>query len=563
MATKKTKLLVIGLDGATFDLLQPLMDAGHLPNLGAMMHRGSWGRLDSTIPPFTAAAWSTLATGQNPGQHGVLSFRKRDHFNYDRQGSGFVDARQLGTTIWEIMGEASKEVGVVNVPLTYPARPVNGFMITGMLTPLQASHFTFPPEFANKLGEDYMIDVDFIRGQTGFRQSGFPSKKEMLAPIQRMSQIRAKSCIRLLKEEPWDFFMVVFTSTDRISHFFWDDLESLLDENLPRNQIEQTIQQDLLAYFHELDSDLGQLMEIAGSSAHIMLMSDHGFGPSPTRRAYPNIWLEQIGLLKKRGVEGVGDLEYWRVLLSRQKRLKALVRRLLPQSTQQKVTTTSRASSSDIIDWSQTQAYWVPIYFHVCGIEINLKEERRNGIVAAGETYEALRDQIIKASAQFVDPSNGKCIVKSAVRREDLYSGPYVESFPDVILIFDPDYIGAESLAGSLLAEAHTPSRPGEHRQDGIFIAAGPSVEARGELDNLRLVDVPATILHMMGLPIPSSFDGRVLTEIFDPAFLQTQPVRIHDVAPDQLLPDTSESAYSNEEEAQLGERLRGLGYLE
>ena len=104
MATKKTKLLVIGLDGATFDLLQPLMDAGHLPNLGAMMHRGSWGRLDSTIPPFTAAAWSTLATGQNPGQHGVLSFRKRDRFNYDRQGSGFVDARQLGTTIWEIMG---------------------------------------------------------------------------------------------------------------------------------------------------------------------------------------------------------------------------------------------------------------------------------------------------------------------------------------------------------------------------------------------------------------------------------------------------------------------------
>ncbi|MFN2293412.1 MAG: alkaline phosphatase family protein [Candidatus Promineifilaceae bacterium] len=563
MVTKSPKVLVIGLDGATFDLLQPLVDMGYLPNLGKLMDQGYWGRLDSTIPPFTAAAWSTLATGQNPGQHGVLSFRKRDSFNYDTLGSGFVDARQLGTTIWEVMSDEGKKVGVVNVPLTYPARPVNGFMVTGMLTPPQAAEYTYPPEFAQKLGEDYIVDVDFIRGQSGFRQSGFPSKAEMLPSIRQMSHTRAKYCIRLLKEEPWDFFVVVFTSTDRVSHFFWDDLEDLLAENPPRNEAGETIKQELLAYFRELDDDIGQLIETAGPSAHIVMMSDHGFGPSPTRRAYPNIWLEQNGFLQKRGREGISDLEYWRVLLSRQKHLKTLVRRLLPQSTQHKVTTASRASSSDIIDWSKTQAYWVPIYFHVSGIEINLKGKRREGVVSAGEEYEALRDRIIQASAQFIDPATGKCLIKKAARREDIYSGPYVESFPDVILIFDPDYIGAESLAGSLFAEEHKPFRPGEHRQDGIFISAGPSVKSGGELNGLRLLDVPATILYMMGLSIPSFFDGRVLTEIFDPDFLAAHPVRIHDADRDQLLPDTSDSAYSDEEEMQLGDRLRGLGYLE
>jgi predicted AlkP superfamily phosphohydrolase/phosphomutase len=563
MVTKSPKVLVIGLDGATFDLLKPLVHMGHLPNLAAIMDRGSWGRLDSTIPPFTAAAWSTLATGQNPGQHGVLSFQKRDRFNYDSPGSGYVDARQLGTTIWEIMSNEGKKVGVVNVPLTYPARPVNGFMVTGMLTPQQETEYTFPPEFAQKLGEDYMVDVDFIRGQTGFRQKDFPSKTEMLTLVQEMSHTRAKYCIRLLKEEPWDFFMVVFTSTDRISHFFWDDLENLLDAKPPRNENGGIIKHDLLAYFQELDHDIGQLIEIAGSSTHIMLMSDHGFGSSPTRRAYPNIWLEQNGLLKKRGVEGINDWEYWRVLLSRQKHLKTLVRRLLPQSTQYRVTGASRSSSSDIIDWSQTQAYWIPIYFFVSGIEINLKGERRDGIVSKGEEYEALRDRIIQASAQFIDPATGNCLVQKAARREDLYSGPYVESFPDVILIFDPDYIGAKSLAGSLLAEEHTPFRPGEHRQDGIFISAGPSVKSDGELDDLRLIDIPATILYIMGLSIPSYFDGRVLTEIFDPDHLAKNPISVHDAAPEQLLSDTPDSAYSVEEEMQIAERLRGLGYLE
>lgn len=561
--TVDPKVVVIGLDGATFDIILPLAESGLTPHLAKILEKGSWGRLESTIPPFTAAAWSTFATGQNPGQHGVLSFRKRDRFNYDIKGSGFVDASRFKRTLWEELSAHTKKVAVINVPLSYPPRPVNGFMITGMLTPPGASDFTYPDSLKDELDENYIVDVEFIRQGTEFRREGFPPKSEMLPKIRQMSRIRAQTSIRLMNEEPWDFFMVVFTSTDRVSHFFWDDLENLTSGQEGR---EGPIETGLKSYFAELDEAIGQLIETAGESAHILLMSDHGFGRSPSKRAYINIWLEQSGLLDKRGSEGLMDLESWRIRVGRHRRLKALLRRFIPEKTQSAVKSASESVSSDIIDWNKTKAYWVPIYFQVCGVEVNLEGERREGSVSPGDEYELVRNRIIAASKNLIDPETGEQMVEEVYRREELYNGPYVEGFPDVILVLKPEYIGAGSLAGSLLAEPARASRPGEHREDGIFAALGPTIADVGELPGLRLVDLPATVLYMMDVPVPASYDGRVLTELFSDRQLIDHPVRMVDdtvtTKTDSKSTDT-ESHFTAEEEALLEERLRGLGYLE
>lgn len=567
MPAEKHKLLVIGLDGATFDVLIPLVRQGVVPNLATLMEKGCWGRLLSTVPPFTAAAWSSFITGKNPGQHSVLSFHStRDRFNYDVRGSGFVDARCFDETLWEILSAEGKRVGIVNVPLTYPACAVNGYMVTGMLTPPGARRFTYPPEFARTLGQDYVVDVDFIRAEDGFRLGGFPPRAAMMAQIRKMSRIRARVCARLLQDEPWDFFMVVFTGTDRVSHFFWDDLVTIVDGSEPgAKRAGNGIQREIREYFRELDDGIGQLTDLAGPSATVLVISDHGFGPAPTRRFYVNVWLEQLGLLQRRSSEGIFDLEHWRVVVGRSKCLKAVLRRLLPQSTQDKVKTVAEAVSSEILDWSRTRAYFVPLYFHVCGIEINLAGARREGIVQPGVEYETLRDHIIQKAKGLVDPKDGKPIVEMATRREELYHGPHVDGFPDVILVLNPDYIGASSLAGSSLVEPHScPMRPGEHRQDGIFIAAGPSVLPQGELTHLNLLDVPPTILHAMGLPVPRGFDGRVLQEVFNPAYLATHPIQMQDLLPSLKAADPLETpGYSETEQAQIEERLRSLGYVE
>jgi predicted AlkP superfamily phosphohydrolase/phosphomutase len=561
--TSDPKVVVIGLDGATYDILLPLVESGHLPHLAKIIEEGGWGRLESTIPPFTAAAWSTFATGQNPGQHGVLSFRERDRFNYDIKGSGFVDASRFKHTLWEELGENGKKVAVINVPLSYPPRPVNGFMITGMLTPPGASDYTYPDSMKDELGDDYLVDVDFIRKGTEFRRDGFPPKQEMLPKIRHMSDLRAQTSIRLMREQPWDFFMVVFTSTDRVSHFFWDNLIELVKGGGAQDG---PIESALLAYFAELDEAIGKLVETAGESAHILLMSDHGFGSSPSKRAYINLWLEQSGLLNKRDSEGLMDLESWRVWVGRHRRLKSILRRFIPEKTQSAVKTASESVSSEIIDWSKTQAYWVPIYFQVCGVEVNLEGEHREGAVSSGHEYEQVRDQVIAASMNLVDPETGIQMVEGAYRREELYSGPYVQGFPDVILVLNPDYIGAGSLAGSLLAEPAPAARPGEHRSDGIFAAFGPTITGKGELTGLRLVDLPATVLYMMDLPIPANYDGRVLTELFSELHLAEHLIRTRDAA---LKEDSDAeaartgSSFSSEEQELLEERLRGLGYLE
>lgn len=561
------RVLVIGLDGATFDALGPLVERGALPNLAALMKKGCWGRLTSTIPPFTAAAWSSFITGKNPGQHGVISFRKRDRFNYDVQGSGFVDARRFDKTLWEILSAAQRRVGIVNVPLTFPARPVNGYMVTGMLTPPQAEQFTYPPEFVDRLGEDYVIDVDFVRDKDTFRMTGFPPKAEMLAKIRHMSESRVRVCVRLLQETLWDFFMVVFTSTDRVLHFFWDDLALMIDDQPGDGGANTALQKQIWAYFRALDDGVGELVRRAGPSTIVLVISDHGFGPAPTRRFYVNVWLEHLGLLQRRRSEGLLDLEHWRVMIGRNRRLKAVLRRFLPDSAQDKAKKVAESASKEIVDWSRTRAFFVPVYFQVCGVEINRAGMMREGIVESDAEYESLRDQIISQARALRDPQTGEPIVEMAIRREEIYHGDYVQEFPDVILVLDPDYICAASLAGISLVEPHSPNRPGEHRQDGIFIAAGPAISCSGERQGLSLVDVPSTVLYALGEAVPSSFDGRVLTEIFDPAYLDAHPVLMQDDALSEPLHDGDRLAegegYSEDEEAAIAERLRGLGYLD
>jgi predicted AlkP superfamily phosphohydrolase/phosphomutase len=555
-------LLIIGLDGATFDVLDPLIARGKMPNLARLKEQACWGRLQSTVPPFTAPAWSSFITGMNPGQHGIISFRTRDAYNYSPKGSGFVNAERFDNTLWEILSAAGKTVGVVNVPLTYPPRPINGYLITGMLTPPGARNYTYPLDLADRLSADYIIDLDFIRVGDSFRQRDFPPKLKMMAAIRQMTQTRFRTCARLLQEEDWDFFMVVFTSTDRVSHFFWPYLETLIGGEA--TGIDPAVLQEVETYFSELDEGIGTLLRQVKPNTTVLIISDHGFGPAQSWRLYVNVWLEQLGLLKRRSAKGPLDLEHWRVLVGRQRFLGPLLRRLVPPSVQNSVSAAARSVSDHIIDWTRTQAFFVPIYFHVCGIEINLIGIHRDGIVQPGNQYQTLRDQIIQHALSLRDPHSGHQLVEIAARREELYHGPFVEQFPDIILVLDPNYLGAPSLAGDVLTGPFlNPSRSGEHRQDGVFIASGPLIAGKGELKGLDLLDVPPTVLYAFGLPIPSTFDGRVVEELFSPAHLSAHPIAVQATRTTCPSSASLETALSDRDETALEERLRGLGYIE
>ena len=161
------KLLIIGLDGATFDLALPMIEKGEMPNLGQLLAQGTAANLLSTVPPVTGPAWSSFMTGKDPGGHGVYHFRAIDPTQYDQANETLVTSRSFqGPTFWDILGEVGHRVAVVTVPVTYPPWPINGVMISGYPCPDTRNNHTYPPEFADQLPDPLNFDATFYSTAT-------------------------------------------------------------------------------------------------------------------------------------------------------------------------------------------------------------------------------------------------------------------------------------------------------------------------------------------------------------------------------------------------------------
>ena len=288
--TQKARVLVIGLDGATFDLLLPWLEEGFLPHLAEIWRRSSYAPLRTTIPPITASAWTSFQTGKNPGKHGLFDFTQYRPGSYE---TPFVNARSVqAEPLWVTLGRHGKRVVVLNVPVTYPPRRVNGYLISGLLTPSTNVEFTYPPGLSQELTEtigDYEILVpvrDFLH--LGVR--GFVDR------LTGVSRKRAEAARYLMGRLEWDFFMVHFHSPDVLQHALW----SFLDRSHPEYDAAADGDREYVrSYYRELDSLVGSLVREAGQNVTVVLMSDHGFGPA-YKRFHINQWLATQGFLTLR-----------------------------------------------------------------------------------------------------------------------------------------------------------------------------------------------------------------------------------------------------------------------
>jgi predicted AlkP superfamily phosphohydrolase/phosphomutase len=150
--SKNGKLVLIGLDGGTFRVLRQLVDAGVMPNLARFLGEGASGTLLSTHPPVTCPAWPTMFTGVNPGKHSIFSFTCR---NADRTKPHTASLLEVQSpTLWELIGSAGYRAGVMNVPITFPAQPLNGFMVSGFPAPGGCPQVVWPREQYDKMVSD-------------------------------------------------------------------------------------------------------------------------------------------------------------------------------------------------------------------------------------------------------------------------------------------------------------------------------------------------------------------------------------------------------------------------
>jgi predicted AlkP superfamily phosphohydrolase/phosphomutase len=559
-------VLILGLDGATWTILDRWIADGTLPNLGRLRARGAWGPLASTIPPLTPPAWASFLTGKNPGRHGVFHFAQIDARTSDIAAGtpSIVDARSIESpTLWDVLGHAGRRIVTINTPMSYPPRPVNGVMVTCLLTPPDAAAFTWPVELTPFLRDGgYRIDLDrfidekpFARDEQGDKPKRVVEPSvELVDEFAAMEETRAQTALDLMRTEAWDVFTVVFTAPDRMGHYMWS---YHLPEDLDGSPEAAAIQAAIQAFYRRLDGQLGELIEEAGPDATVVVLSDHGMGPTFRRHVHWNDWLHGRGLVAVAGGSG-GSPDAWllRLRLPRD-RIGRLVRRI-PFLRRSGVVERARRARTATIDLDRSQAYYVRLFDPVGGIRVN----------ARGAEREALIERLLAEVRTAPDPATGRPVVTRAGRREEFVDGPFADRLPDIILVMDERLGSSDRLSSysALVTDRPTIGDPGTHWIDGVFVAAGPEIATRAEpLEGATIVDVAPTVLHLAGVPVPEGMDGRVISDALTPA-AAARPV---ERSPDgERWPSDAEATFvvagqTAEDGDQVRERLRALGYVE
>lgn len=566
---KTPKILIIGIDGATFSLIVPWAKAGKLPNLQRLMENGAWGNLDSTIPPLTSPAWTSFMTGKNPGKHGLFHFISPKRGSYDFI---YTNANtRKSSTVWKILSDCEKSVGVVNVPMTFPPEKVNGFMISGMDTPDEGSEFIYPASLRQELENDFgkiMLEIrhlEFMRSDD--------KRDTVLKDMADLEAHRAGLAVHLIKKYPVDVFMLVFCSIDQIQHYFWHYMDKGHHKYDAREA--HKYENAILEAYQTIDDKIGKLLGVVGDDTIIMLMSDHGAGPTSNTIVHINQYLAEIGVLKfkeNRDSSAIGGIvkkidPFLRKTLT--PRQKAKIANLFPEVRKKWETNLASLSS---IDWGMTKAFCLEVLPTYTNIWINLKEKFPDGIVNCGLEYDELVDTIIEKLRQLKEPETGRNVVKKIYRKKEIYNGPYIDAAPDILLSWwDDDSFtlrpGIHS-SGSVVEKLgkgfdNFVNWSGTHRLKGIFLFKGQPFKIGRIPDGVSIVDLAPTILHLMGQPVPDDMDGRVIEGAFKQDYITANPVKYEKTSAGSGDNITPTDAYSTEEAEMVRKRLKALGYMD
>lgn len=543
MAARR-KVVILGVDGADFRYYRRWMAAGLAPTFARLAEHGRMGILQSTYPPVTAPAWISLMTGEQPGSHGIVGFAAPFTGEYTRK---VVSSRSFdAATIWE---HASRHGGrnlVMNVPLTWPVRPVEGTLVSGMLTP-EGAEFTHPPGLQARLKQlqpDYVIDLIWQI----YKGRGL----DLVRDVSAMTRVQTELCTKLARSESWDFLMIVFTGMDRLQHCLHEHIMAAHDgQAAAKDPVTAAVR----GYIRELDGRLGEILAAAGEDANVVVVSDHGFGPLDAS-VYFNKWLAGEGLLTLRPRGAGATRKVWKRALNavgiRRSTLAAVGKAVgLGEAVEKNVQKLNPFVGG--IDWDRTKVHYYPTN----GFYVNLKGRDSFGIVEPGAEYEAVRDDLIRRLEALKDPKTGGRLIPVVKRREELFRGRNLSTLPDVFVEFLDQPYDAYMQDYDVPAVFSTADwGNGTHRRNGLYIGAGPAFVQGPEVEGLEIFDIAPNVLHVLGFPVPSNMDGRFRPDLLAEGL--RRPPEIEKVG----TTGRDRSGITEDEERDLQEKLRGLGYL-
>ena len=543
------KTIVIGIDSATFDLINPWIKEGKLPVIKNLIEKGCSGVLESTIPPLSPVAWTSFLTGMNPAKHGIFDFIEPG-LN-DEERIVFTNrTRCRQKPLWKYLNDAGHKTVLLNIPMTYPPGKLDGCMVSGMGTPSLLDEYTYPPDLKSKLIKElgtYIID------SVGFSSHKKPDK--FIKFLRKMIKNRLAATKYLLETTEWDFFMVVFIAVDRAQHQLW----KYLDPGFHGVTKEETRKYSdaILTIYQDIDAAVGTIVQSLEDNINIVIMSDHG-ADAVYQYISINNWLADKGFLTYKKIHsGLFDKIVSSNLFYK------IYKRFSPNKAKKP------GLFFESIDSPKTKAFFLGTR---CGkIFINLKDKFPGGIVAPGQEYEEVRNEIIQELMKLEDPKTGKHIVHKVLKREDIYSGDLLSNAPDLVIELERGYTSflpkkdlMQGVRRYRKGEVFIPSSKisGDHTRNGIFIINSHMMNKNKTNMRAHIWDLCPTILYMMDIPIPDSMDGKVFVEGFKETYIKNRPIKYYtDV--DSSSEKKMGYSYSDEESNSVKESLKNLGYLD
>ena len=532
-----TKTILIGLDGATFTVLQPFLDGSAeegvvMPFLATMMKEGYSAILKSTNHPLTPPAWTSVATGRTPGHHGIYDFVRFEDMG-DEMFFTLYDSRDIRTeTLWQVAGREGKSVVSLNFPMMAPPMEVNGALVPGFVSWKHLRRNIWPTTLYDRIAaldgfDPKELSWDFEReSQIGemMPDDELYAWVEGHLPRDRQWFNIAR---HLMEEDNPDLLALMLDGTDKIQHQAWHVLDPAEWDAASASDSRKRVRALVVEYFAQVDGYLMELFQAAGPGCQMVIVSDHGFAGS-TKVVRVNKYLESLGYLTYRPSDGS----------------EAAKRRDLANFAN--------------LDWGKTTAFCPTPSSN--GIVIRQRSEKNLGGVDPAE-YESFRDRLIADLLAMTDPETGEKVISDVMKREDVFPGAAMAQAPDLTLVLcDHGFVSVRDRAPQVITR---PVPIGTHHPDGIFIMAGAGVRrARGQA--MSIVDTTAIVAHAMGMDIPEEFEGTVPSDLYSEAWLDAHPVRIagHTQASQANKTGDTEEMSDDQREEMLAQ-LRLLGYLE
>ncbi len=496
------KVIVIGIDAGSWNLIDPWINAGKLPFIKQLMERGVWGNLESCIPFITSPAWKCYSTGKNPGRLGAFYW-----FDFDRQKKEIKPCSSLSfksEELWDYLSESGYRCGIINMPLTYPPKEVNGVMISGIHA-FEWSNYTFPKKIKKGLQTKYNYKI--------MPAHHFLEEDKIVNELKEIFTTRFQVACDLLKNENLDFLNLTIFAIDGVQHYYWDQIIKNRDDNI------------ILDLWKTIDCGIGSLLSSIENEIHsdydLFIISDHGatrtkaryninmwlrdkgyliFKNDLIKHSMSSIFLEKIGLTKGRLVI---LFQKYRHIIGKFVSQEDIIVKGFGQHFFDEAGEIGITALLEQIDWTKTKAFVIGEGLLFLNIPQNSDE------------YEKIRKTLITEIENITNPKTGEKIT-SVKKREDIYKGKYVDRAPDLVLIptegyLINDYISKKGNFWSYSRKKYSSC----HKQEGIFLAYGCDIKTNMTIDKVKIYDIAPTILHLFKVPIPKDIDGHVLRNIF------------------------------------------------